>query len=668
MKKVNSGQTFVNVVKESLGRKVHQNQFQEVKQKVENQWRDQIKGNQNFIKRVEMKVDQYSNKRVESMNWEENNCDSSWLEFSLVGVLKSFTDISIVIQGLLNCQIFFTFYYLGDKNVLWLFKSLKDRESFRNNKDLWKDYFSSVCDWTPAITPQARLAWVEFGGVPLDCWCKDLFNRLGWAVGETVLIEEETMDRTTLANGIVLVLIPYGQKCPDVVKVITEKRTFSVVVREDPEPIKYKLILQWLGLDWVDLEGDNSSVTAAMNGVRWDGNVPDQVNEETLAKQPPKSPSSQNRPPKSCGDKEKNNDNEEVERLSVATEALGNGKSIIGCNGMSGFIGGGVNANNEGTALIEDKGDEWNSSSEENALSENSNADLVVGKIINEFMGHDLGGIIIIDLGCGLAQDNRQLTCLGQIVVDQQNLVEMEPRSKKTQSNVAFDLLEGLSKNSMSYVSETLNLTSNGKVVQGKDKSVGRNNKTSRIGSKGLSSCKRHGMVTRKDSSKEVSIQRGSNSLNKRAGLEKGSWNLEAEFGKLVNNLMVQRKNSANIINKGFHGIVGSGERVRFWQDLRWDLISLRNAFPRIYVLAANKEGMVGDLGGGNLLWLGIVPPKIEEHRNLVVFGGKEANLWLAMDSVGFRVACWFKYFGSGSKEDITILLLDLEGRCVDKK
>ena len=76
---------------------------------------------------------------------------------------------------------------------------------------LWRDYFSSVTAWNPAITPQARLAWVEFGGIPLDCWCEDLFKRLGWAVGETLMIEEETLDRSTLANGRVLVLIPTGQ-------------------------------------------------------------------------------------------------------------------------------------------------------------------------------------------------------------------------------------------------------------------------------------------------------------------------------------------------------------------------------------------------------------------------------------------------------------------------
>ena len=87
---------------------------------------------------------------------------------------------------------------------------------------------------------------MEFGGIPLDCWCEEFFKRLSWAVGETLLIEEETLERSTLANGRVLVLIPYGQKCPDVIKVVSRNRSFSINVREDPDSIKHKMI--WTGL------------------------------------------------------------------------------------------------------------------------------------------------------------------------------------------------------------------------------------------------------------------------------------------------------------------------------------------------------------------------------------------------------------------------------------
>ncbi|KAI9181307.1 hypothetical protein LWI28_013636 [Acer negundo] len=40
----------------------------------------------------------------------------------------------------------------------------------------------------------------------------------------------------------------------------------------------------------------------------------------------------------------------------------------------------------------------------------------------------------------------------------------------------------------------------------------------------------------------------------------------------------------------------------------------------------------------------------------------------MALDMVKFRLVWWFKYFGRGSKDDVTMLLLDVEGRCVDIK
>ncbi|KAK2634370.1 hypothetical protein Ddye_029162 [Dipteronia dyeriana] len=52
---------------------------------------------------------------------------------------------------------------------------------------------------------------------------------------------------------------------------------------------------------------------------------------------------------------------------------------------------------------------------------------------------------------------------------------------------------------------------------------------------------------------------------------------------------------------------------------------------------------------------------------NVMVFGGKVATLSTAFDSVKFRVTLWFKNCGAGSNEDVSILLLDVERRCIDR-
>ncbi|KAK2651094.1 hypothetical protein Ddye_018583 [Dipteronia dyeriana] len=56
------------------------------------------------------------------------------------------------------------------------------------------------------------------------------------------------------------------------------------------------------------------------------------------------------------------------------------------------------------------------------------------------------------------------------------------------------------------------------------------------------------------------------------------------------------------------------------------------------------------------------------EIRNEVVFRGKDITVLKAVDMVKFRMVWWFKHFGSGSKDSIDILLLNLTERCVDSR
>ena len=56
----------------------------------------------------------------------------------------------------------------------------------------------------------------------------------------------------------------------------------------------------------------------------------------------------------------------------------------------------------------------------------------------------------------------------------------------------------------------------------------------------------------------------------------------------------------------------------------------------------------------------------IWEVRNEVVFRRKDADFSVALDSIKFRTALWFKSHGCGSNIDLTLLMLDLNDRCVD--
>ncbi|KAK2635502.1 hypothetical protein Ddye_030294 [Dipteronia dyeriana] len=152
--------------------------------------------------------------RIKVMKWDEKLQDGSWLDFYAVGVLKAFSDVSPVVYRLYEKKIVVSSVYLGDKHNLWVLNSIKDRDVFIISRLSWEDLFSSVGTWNIAITPHARLSWIEFRGVPVQCWSEEFFMRLGWAVGEPLLIEEEIVNRYLLCRGRVLVLIPYGLRCP----------------------------------------------------------------------------------------------------------------------------------------------------------------------------------------------------------------------------------------------------------------------------------------------------------------------------------------------------------------------------------------------------------------------------------------------------------------------
>ena len=233
-----------------------------------------------------------------------------------------------------------------------------------NYKALWYKYFSVVGAWTPAITPQASLAWVEFGGIPLDCWCEDLFKRLGWAVGETLLIEEETMDRSTLANGRVLVLIPNGQLCPDVVKVESRKRTFNVTVREDSELISYKMILNWLDLDWDESDSETGSSTVVVKGdKRVDSNSVKEDEELVVMPSP-----NQGEPQKISRVKTKSNDKgkQASDWRVEASNASVSGRAIMDYEVQLMNKCEGINEVNDEVALVVDKSDSCNFASKVN--------------------------------------------------------------------------------------------------------------------------------------------------------------------------------------------------------------------------------------------------------------------------------------------------------------
>ncbi|KAK2640203.1 hypothetical protein Ddye_027998 [Dipteronia dyeriana] len=133
------------------------------------------------------------------------------------------------------------------------------------------------------------------------------------------------------------------------------------------------------------------------------------------------------------------------------------------------------------------------------------------------------------------------------------------------------------------------------------------------------------------------------------------------------------------------------------------DSASLKEAFPRVFALATDKDGFIAkfgkwertvwawrvklrrpSIGKGMALgsWVGSIPKPsygrawgvlfnaviwtIWESRNNVVFRDIMTNSSQAMEMVKFRMAWWFKHHGSGSIEMLTDMLFNIKGLCVD--
>ncbi|KAK3190338.1 hypothetical protein Dsin_029899 [Dipteronia sinensis] len=111
---------------------------------------------------------------------------------------------------------------------------------------------------------------------------------------------------------------------------------------------------------------------------------------------------------------------------------------------------------------------------------------------------------------------------------------------------------------------------------------------------------------------------------------------LGSPFVKNISKLYYNDHRAVNIVKEGFQVVMGSGEKVRLWQDVKWDSMPFMRAFSRIYALASNKSCVVSDFGSWvdldwvwnvrkflddntmaidpfyDFLWQGLCPPKIE--------------------------------------------------------
>ncbi|KAK1575963.1 hypothetical protein Q3G72_009751 [Acer saccharum] len=188
------------------------------------------------------------------MVWDNHDNEDGWLSKCAVGILKDFFPVSSVNLRLNSRGFSFSSLYLGDRHILWVFESDFERDFFIKNRFFLDDKFSLISKWDDSFNPQARLVWIDCIGVPLKFWNEAFFHKVGRQLGETVMVEEETLLKKRFDRGRILVLIPLKQSSPDMIRVSAGSGFFNIKISGASLPVDFSWPEKLLGLQAVDTQ------------------------------------------------------------------------------------------------------------------------------------------------------------------------------------------------------------------------------------------------------------------------------------------------------------------------------------------------------------------------------------------------------------------------------
>ncbi|KAK1589148.1 hypothetical protein Q3G72_030951 [Acer saccharum] len=115
-------------------------------------------------------------------------------------------------------------------------------------------------NWSENPISNRRLAWIDCMGIPLCYWSSEFFVKLGWLIGEPLLVDEDTISRKRLDKGRILILLQQQEMVSSLVNVDVGNGSFAVTVKEEATQVCSKWIEQFLGLQMEDIFRLNKDV------------------------------------------------------------------------------------------------------------------------------------------------------------------------------------------------------------------------------------------------------------------------------------------------------------------------------------------------------------------------------------------------------------------------
>ncbi|KAF5771927.1 hypothetical protein HanXRQr2_Chr13g0570701 [Helianthus annuus] len=165
---------------------------------------------------------------------EETSAFFAFQEKAVVGRasdVKSLTALNewLCSSGFLSAKV----YYVGGLFVLVVFPEDYEAVEFLNNRDVWKDWFSSLDMWEGQSLPYERIAWIKFVGVPVHLAENKAFNDLAEVYGKVVHASQLSAEDRDLSVNRVGVLVEHGDPIKDTAILSWKGRRYKVWLSEE---------------------------------------------------------------------------------------------------------------------------------------------------------------------------------------------------------------------------------------------------------------------------------------------------------------------------------------------------------------------------------------------------------------------------------------------------
>ncbi|KAF5814899.1 putative RNA recognition motif domain, nucleotide-binding alpha-beta plait domain superfamily [Helianthus annuus] len=161
--------------------------------------------------------------------------------------------------------------YLGGLNILLVFKTTMEADSFRSNAPGF-GWFESMEIWRGQSVAFERLAWLNIHGVPLHLSGNETFDSVGRVFGKVIHASQRQPEDNLLTSDCVCVMTDSVKRIEEEVLIIEEGKRFRVWVEEErgewvPDSVEEQRDLEVEDEGWDPLsEEDTCSLKEDFNG------------------------------------------------------------------------------------------------------------------------------------------------------------------------------------------------------------------------------------------------------------------------------------------------------------------------------------------------------------------------------------------------------------------